>query len=376
MVDKKQSELSDSVQYRRNILLRAIRQAGEISRRDLAGQVQMSNSRVCDLVQEILDEGLLVEESPGPERRGRRGVPVRVNASHGCIVGFDMEALRLRIVACDFAGKVLWQKQEKLALPRSKKTLINRILKFIEKGLGEISACCGKILGIGLAGAGVIDIDRGVILHYDMLPCAIDVPLRDLVADATSLPCWMDVNIGALTLAERTSGAGEGLDNFLCYAVRSGIGACLVIDGKVLRGSHGRAGEAGYAVVPTSGCSSQWKRLQMVVSERALKVDAEDAAATIPPAQARKAGELIGGQLASLAALLDPQAIILAGELVQPGSAIYDSMCQTYQRFLLPELADRVPLLPAALGPFAAAIGAAHGCFEMLYPVERNQRSV
>ena len=66
-------------------------------------------------------------------------------------------------------------------------------------------------------------------------------------------------------------------------------------------------------------------------------------------------------------------AALVAGTLIQPDGPLYDSMVRTFRRFVLPDIADRVQLLPARLGPFAAALGATHRCFQMLYPSEPAQ---
>jgi glucokinase len=297
-----------------------------------------------------------------------------INPACGHLVGFDMEAKRLRLVLTDFAGHTVWQSYQKFAAPKGRQALIDRILSFIDEGLGEIRPRFRKLLGIGLAANGVIDVQRGVILHYEMVEAARDLPLRELVSDHTGLPCCMDNNIRALTLAEWMSGAAQHLDTFICLAVRSGVGAGIVIDGRLHVGGHGFAGEPGFTPLPIGPNPSQWKQLQHVVSETALGVDVETNGFDLPEARARRAGELLGAQLAAMAALLDPQAIVLAGGLVQPGRPLWAPMVQTFRRLVLAELVDRVQLLPAQLGPFAAAVGAAHRCFEMLYPIEPGAR--
>lgn len=361
---------SDNENFKSNRLLREIRRQGRTGRLELARTLHISNSRVCDLVQQMLDDGLLIEERTGVERRGRRGVPVMLNPAYGHLAGFDMEAKRLRLVLLDFAGNTVWQSYQKLTPPRSRQAFVGRILGFIEKGLDEIRSRCSKLLGIGLAANGVIDMQRGVILHYEMVEAARDLPLRDLVADRSGLPCSMDNNIRALTLAEWMNGAAQHLDSFICLAVRSGVGAGIVINGRLHVGSHGFAGEPGFTPLPIGPNANQWKHLQHVVSETALGVDVEANGFDLPEGKARRAGELLGAQLAGMASLLDVQAIVLAGGLVQPGRPLWAPMVQVFRRLVLPELADRVQLLPARLGPFAAAVGAAHRCFEMLYPIE------
>ncbi|MBN1489980.1 MAG: ROK family protein [Phycisphaerae bacterium] len=318
----------------------------------------------------MLDQKLLIEDGDGSERRGRKGSPVRLNPNYGHLVGFDVEAKRLRLVATNFSGDTVWETHQKLIPPADRRKLIDVILSFIDKGLREIRGRFRRVLGIGLAANGIIDVRRGVILHYDLVPAARDIPLRDLVAGQTNLPCCMDNNIRVLTLAEWMRGAAQHLHTFVCLAVRSGVGAGIVMDGKLYVGSHGFAAEPGYTPVTFGQDARQWKHLHNVVSEIALGVDVEAADFKLSVGKARRAGELLGAYLATIAALLDPQAIVLAGGLVRPDGPLWDPMVRVFRQTVVPELADRVQILPARLGPYAAAIGAAHRCFEMLYPVE------
>jgi predicted NBD/HSP70 family sugar kinase len=152
-------------------------------------------------------------------------------------------------------------------------------------------------------------------------------------------------------------------------AVRSGVGAGVVLNGRLLAGAHGFCGETGYMVLPTSGPSSQWKNLQQTVSETALGIDIEAGGFEMSDATARRAGELIGSQLASIAAVLDPEAIVLAGGMLSPSGPVWPFVVETFRRHALPELAERVHLMPAQLGGFAAAVGAAYRAMYELFPV-------
>jgi predicted NBD/HSP70 family sugar kinase len=178
----------------------------------------------------------------------------------------------------------------------------------------------------------------------------------------------MDNNIRALALAEWLHGAGRHLTDFLCVGVRSGIGAGLVIDGKLLRGSHGFAGEIGYAPVPRQGPMAQWRALQQLVGEAALDVDTETESWALSSTRARRAGELLGGYLAALASTFDPQAVILAGTLVQADGPLFRHVARAFRRHLLPDIVDRVTLVPSVLGPHAAALGMTHVCFNEAHP--------
>ena len=341
----------------------------------MARELNISNSRVCDLVDNMLEQGLLREtaESTG-ERRGRKGVELGLNPKFGHLVGFDMEAKRLRLVITDFAGEVVWETKKAFRAAENRQGIVDAILEFLDSAFEENRARFPRILGIGLAASGVVDLNRGVILHYDLIPQAVNIPLRDLISEHFNLPCVMENNIRAMTLAEWTNGAAKGLHTFICTAVRSGVGAGMVIDGRLYPGSHGFAGEIGYMVLPTAAGASQWSNLQQTVSESALSVDAEDANFELDDATARRTAELIASQLASIAVVIDPQAIVLAGGMLDPHKALWRYLNESFRKLVLTELAERLPLVPARLGPFAAAIGAAHRCLYELFPVASQGR--
>jgi len=358
---------------KRNMLLQSLHRRGQASRVALARALNISNSRVCDLVEQMVGEGLLLEQGVEGDRRGRRGVSVRLNPDYGQLVGFDMEAKRLRMVATNFAGDVIWQNRHPLSAPKDRDSVIDEILAFITAGMADVRKQFGKPLAFGIAASGVIDAKRGTILHYDLLPHMVDVPLRELIAREVELPCLMDNNIRAMTLAEWVSGAAKGLSTFMCVAVRSGVGCGLVLNGRLRGGSHGFGGEMGYMLAPAGSNSGNgaWKTLQQLVSESALGVDVEaDGFAGISDSAAKRCGELIGTTLASVAAIIDPEAFVLAGGLMNPMGPLWPHVFETFRRYALTELIERVHLLPARLGLFAAAQGVAYrALYEQLFPV-------
>ncbi len=370
MPEPKQSEFSRSKGAKRNMLLQALHRRGSASRVSLARALSISNSRVCDLIEQMVADGLLLEEQVDGDRRGRRGVSVRLNPDYGQLVGFDMEAKRLRMVATNFAGEVIWQNRRPLSPQKDRDAVIDEILSFIGEGMVDIRARFGKPLAFGIAASGVIDAKRGAILHYDLLPHMVDVPLRELIARQVQIPCVMDNNIRAMTLAEWVGGAAKGLNTFLCVAIRSGVGAGLVMNGRLRGGSHGFSGEMGYMLAPTATGSS-WKTLQQLVSESALGIDVEaDGFSGLSDGAARRCGEIIGTTLASIAAMLDPEAFVLAGGMMNPQGPVWPHVFNTFRRYALTELTERVHLLPARLGLFAAAQGVAHrALYEQLFPV-------
>lgn len=369
MPKRGKSKLSRSETAKRNLLLRSLHRQGVASRASLARALEISNSRVCLLIDQMVADGLLAEDHAGGDRRGRRGVAVRLNPDFGQLVGFDMEAKRLRMIVTNFAGEMVWQKRESLS-PENRHDVMDEILSFISAGMREIRSKFSNPLAFGIAASGVIDAKRGTILHYDLLPHMINVPIRDVIARKVKLPCIMENNIRAMTLAEWVCGAARGLNSFICVAVRSGVGAGIVRNGRLRSGAHGMSGEIGYMPMPV-GKNGECKPLQQLISESALGIDIEaEGFANLSPDRAKRVGETLGICLASIATISDPEAFVLAGGLLNPQGPVWPHVTQSFRQNALKELAERVHLLPAHLTPYAAAQGAAYrALYEQLFPV-------
>ncbi len=354
---------------------------GVASRLHLARELHISNSRVCDLIDEMRDEGLLIEKQNGEDRRGRSGVSVRINPNFGHMLGFDMEAKRMRMVATDFAGTVVWETKQAICFRRrTRQDLVNEILSFVDACLKDVKKQFRRPLGLGIAASGVIDAKRGTILHYDMLPHAVDLPLRELIERQVNLPCVMENNIRAMTIAEWVSGAAKGINTFICMAVRSGVGAGLILNGRLHSGAHGLCGETGYMVLPTGSSSSQWKNLQQTVSETALGIDIESDPTQLSDNVAKRCGELIGSQLASIAVMIDPEAIVLAGGMLNPNGPVWAHVVETFRRHAAGNCGSARMHFPAQFGGYAAAVGAqtsggCTNCFRFLTGSSLDLRS-
>src|SRR5438128_2467373 len=143
--------LSRSKGAKRNMLVQALHRRGVASRVTLARALGISNSRVCDLVDQMLGDGLLLEEAVAGDRRARRGVEVLLNPDYGQLIGFDMEAKRLRMVATNFAGDVIWQNRQPLSPPTSRDALIDELLAFIFEGMRDIRSKFNRPLAFGIA---------------------------------------------------------------------------------------------------------------------------------------------------------------------------------------------------------------------------------
>lgn len=229
----------------------------------------------------------------------------------------------------------------------------------------------------GIGTGGQVDTKRGVIVSAtDLLPGWAGTDVKAAFERTFGLPCFVDNDVNALAIGETRFGAGRGLATVLYLALGTGVGGALLLNGRVHHGASWTGGEFGHLLLTTDGAAPR-KTLEDWASGPGLlqtyremtgagpEVTGEAVAAeaaTDPDGPAARAiartGECLGFGLAGLANALDPDLIVIGGGLVALGDFLLDPARRILHRYALPGPA-RCPVVPAALGAEAAAVGAA-----------------
>jgi glucokinase len=166
-------------------------------------------------------------------------------------IGVDLGGTNLRAAAVDEKGKVL----ERVSVPAH-----------YDAGplpvVGEIVATIGKIRdrvphrvlhGVGIGVPGFIDIEAGIVIGSSNLPGFNDFPVRDEIQKCLGIPIIVENDANAAALGEKWIGAGQNVKDLILLTLGTGIGGGVIIDGKILHGSHGMAGEFGHMTVFPDG---------------------------------------------------------------------------------------------------------------------------
>ena len=380
---------------KKNRILNEVFRKGGCSRFDLARRLNINAAMVGTYVAEFLDGGMLVEGETSPAGRGRAPVPLQLNPKYGCFLGLDFEALRARAVLCDFAGNALCEKEAPFRFRITRKEVLRKIVDLAQQ-LAERAD--RPLLSVGVAAPGQVDCNAGRILHYGLLPDFDKVPLLECFQRTFEAPVFVEDNIRAVAYGELLRGAGRGRENFLCLAVRSGVGLGIIIDGKLYSGAGAFAGEVGYTVFPAGDGpqvmtdlisakgfvqetlrllrSRQGTSTRQRLLGRANDLSLEDivAAAEEGDEWLRDRLEMLGTQLGMLAAnlanLFSPESIILAGEVPHCCGLVSGAMERAFHKFTLPQILGITSLDNSSLGKFAGALGAAYLGFARRYPEE------
>jgi glucokinase len=242
----------------------------------------------------------------------------------------------------------------------------------------------------GVSAPGPLDPWRGVVLTPPNLVGWRDVAIVDRLAASLGLPTYLERDTNVAVTAEWRYGAARGARHAVYVTVSTGVGGGVLVDGRILRGADGIAGEVGHLVAetdgPTCGCGGIG-HVEAIASGTALArearalvergaspelarlaatgvdVDAELVAAAADagdPASAallERAWVALGAMCASLTNLLDPEVIVIGGSIAEHRPRLFEVARREFARRALPILVDRVRIVPAALGPDVSLIG-------------------
>jgi predicted NBD/HSP70 family sugar kinase len=183
-----------------------------------------------------------------------------------------------------------------------------------------------------------------------------------------------DANLGAL--AEWTFGAGRGAEHLAYVMLSAGIGAGLIVEGRLYQGATGTAGELGHVVVEPDGvvcrCGGRGC-LESVAGADALVHALEHSHGTLilgdvlrlaesGDAGARRviadAGRAVGRAVAALCSTLDPEVVVIGGEIAEAGDLLLDGIRESAERAMPPFAADSIRIVRGLLGPRAEVLGA------------------
>ena len=322
-------------------VLTAVLTGGPLSRVGLARRLGLSQAAVTKAARPLIERGYLRElaatERSGPGA-GRPASPLAIQADREFFVGVKITADELIGVICDLGAHVRSSAHRPLAGSDVEYVLeeLGRLVDDLLDSPGDYRARTHRL---GLAVSGDVHRPTGLVRYSPFLRWH-DVPLQKRAEEITGLTVTVENDVKALTIAEHWFGEGVGAESFALVTVGTGIGCGLVVNGRLVSGSHGVAGEIGHIGVDVSGppchcggrgCVEAIAGTDAIVArarERSGRPELtfDDAVALARGGDERvgavfaEAGRAIGCGIAAVANLVGPAHIVVSGE----GLAAYD----------------------------------------------------
>jgi len=304
-----------------------------------------------------------------------------LRSSDDVAVGVDIGGTKTALLAWDLTTSVVLA-QDVFPTPTEigPEAMVDRLVAAVDVLLGGCVRDREQLRGLGVAVPGLVDVAAGIVLTAGNLDGWSRVPLRDLLAAQLHIPVAIEHDANAAALGERWRGAARTLESFAFVALGTGIGVGIVVNGKLYRGAHHAAGELGDLVVGREFLGQerggQGNLAQLIggktLRRRAKQATGDDLSAAEVISQAETDAELaamadevddyLAMAIIAIAALLDPEAIIVGGGTAEAGEDLLDPVRK--------RVAREVPALPliiaSALGSEAQLFGAVFAAIQNL----------
>ncbi len=359
----------------------ALRRSGTATRGDLARLTGLSRTTVATLVADLQSRGLVVPPADVAETRsGGRGRPpalLRLDPSAGVALGVDFGHRHVRVAAADLASTVLAEAVAQLDVDNDAEHALDTAADLVRQVLAETGIDRSRVVAAGMGIPGPYDRRRHTVNSSSILPAWVGLDARAEFAQRIEVEVQVDndANLGAL--GELTFGAARGLSDVVYVKISTGIGAGLILGGTLHRGATGIAGELGHVQMSPDGivCNCGGRGcLQTVASTAALLAAARAAhgpqltlAGLIELVNAGdfgsrrivgEAGRAVGRVLADLCNQVNPEAIVVGGDLSGAGEPLLAGIREAIDRSALPGAAQAVTVKAAELGERAEVLGA------------------
>ena len=308
---------------------------GPIARIEIAKRTGLSQAAVTKAVAPLIVRGLLsAHDNMRLTQPGRPVQPISVNESAQLAIGVDVRASEIFAVVTTMRANVIHSVHRSL-LGTTVDAVTDAVAAAVTTLLGTLGTDAGRVMGVGVAVSGDVDKRTGIVRNSPRLNW-LNVPLEQVLRERLELPVVIDNDVRALAIAEEWFGIGVDADSFAIVTIGAGIGCGLYVNGDVVEGAYGVAGELGHLPLGPAelvcscgrrGCvetvASSSAILQAIRTSKhdsllSMREAVELARTGDPDAVTifEQAARIIGAALATMANLVGPSVILVAGESV------------------------------------------------------------
>lgn len=346
----------DTRRHHRSLLLQQLFREGPASRADLARTSGLTRVTVSDLVGELVADGLVEElGAPAESRVGKPPTLVGLAADSTHLIGIDLSATdRMTGAVINLAGEV--QARHEVAIDAARGA---EAVALVHRLAAELIAMTDRpVLGVGVGSPGVVDA-AGTVIDAPNLAWS-ETPLATSLAADLGLPVFVANDANTAVLGEHTFGeSGDG--GLMVLRVGTGVGAGLILEGSLLHGHLGAAGEIGHVVVDPGGERCACGRsgcLETILAVPRLRRRLDEHPGD--PADVLAAiGELLGTTLAPVVGTLNLHELVLSGPQELLEGALQDATHRAIRERTMPVSSEGLVVRTSKLGEDVVLVGAA-----------------
>lgn len=354
-----------------SLTIQTIIHSGPISRASISKQTGLSKQTVSELVRILEEDGWVRETGRTSGHVGRTATTYELIPDSAFMAAVDLGGTKVRVAIVDLAGSIMAE-LEAPTHPDGGMAVATQIGQLVKGAAAKAEIDRALVRQTVVGCPGVPDQATGQVRFAPNIPGIDIIDFRSAVAEAAGTPVMLENDVNLAVLGEQWLGAGQGIDDLAFIALGTGIGAGLIVNGALVRGAAGTAGELGY--LPFGADPFEAESLRVGAFERVtathgiraayhaatgtlLDVPAIFAAAACGDGAAQHVLDGVARQLAravaTLGAVVSPQVVILGGSIGARPEIIAATRVELARCFPFP-----VRVEPSALGNHAALSGA------------------
>ncbi|MGO4349332.1 ROK family glucokinase [Paenibacillus sp. MCAF9] len=304
-------------------------------------------------------------------------------------VGVDVGGTAIKVGICNSDGQLLQTYEGPTEASKGTDTILQNIAKYAQQIVVESDYDWEQVDGVGVGIAGFLDIPNGIVKFAPNLKIE-NVNLKAYLEQELNKTVKVNNDANVAALGEAWGGAGKGIAHCVCYTLGTGVGGGIIIDGKIVEGSMGMAGELGHmAIVPdleaiVCGCGKigcletvssatgiirmakdaveRGDRTSLSLVEDIMAKDVLDAAKAGDEVATRivnRAAYYLGKSMAMIAIVLNPQYFIIGGGVSKAGEFLFEQIREVFDKYTQDQAKENVQIVAATLGNNAGVVGAA-----------------
>jgi glucokinase-like ROK family protein len=373
------------------IMAYAHAQRRPFARARLTDALSASRGKISTELAHLMEIGLLAEEGLAESEGGRRSALLHIPRSAGLSASVFIGATSIDVALTTLGSEVLVHRSESADVSEGPRPVLGRVREILSELLEEQDARPQEVLAIGVGVPGPVEQASGLLTVPPIMPGWDRYPIRAAFAGEYAAPVFVDNEVNAMALGEHWGGVGKGVGDMIFVKIGTGIGAGIIIGGRLHRGPQGCAGDFGHICVDPEGpictCGNNGC-LEAMAAAPAIVREAEKCAreagssilsetlrekgelTTVDVAEAgrrgdycaltviRRSGRLIGQTIATLVSVLNPSLIVIGGGVSHIGSALLAEIRSAVYSRSLPLATRSLPIVMSELDDEAGVVGA------------------
>jgi len=342
--------------HNRRLAVQLLRQHGTLSRRQLAQITGLRTSTLTYIVRDLLEQNIVRTVGKAESKTvGKKQILIEINPALGWVVGVGLETDLASLVYVDASGEMIDRERVKIGHDVNVVPVLLR--SRIDAWASRNKKDTADLLGVGVGVPGVVDSARGRVLRSTWFSEA-DLPLRELIAEQMNTSVVVDNDANFAALGESRLGSARGLTNFVYFLMNAeaehdhfairGLGTTIFLDGRLYRGSHFAAGEVDSLLEAERYADISRDHIQQLANK-------DEPLNDVMKLLARQTGRT----LTAVVDLIDPQAVVLGGNLAIANQQMIAEIGREMNNELVKVPNREVDVRPSELGDIGVSMGAA-----------------